>query len=87
MQTYKLKHGMISLISLSYKLCEHSLLLVQFKAHTGEITESPPQSAAAYSILDDPSRQHICWCQWCYGSCANWKRDSFISHMYLPVQT
>lgn len=26
MQTYKLKHQMISLISLFYKFCEHSLL-------------------------------------------------------------
>lgn len=56
MQTYKLKHQMISLISLFYKFCEHSLL-----PGTGHGTQRRNKSVPSSedSCLSPPTRRHL----------------------------
>lgn len=86
MQTYKLKHWMISLINLFYKFCEHSLLPGTVQG-TQRRRVSLPQNIAAYSTPKTTLHDSTSACFHGVMGIVLTGKGYSLSNMYLPVQT
>lgn len=87
MQTYKLKQWMISLISLFYKFCEHSLLpgTVQGTQRRSKSVPSSEHSCLFHPKMTLHDSTPACF-HGAMGTVLTGKGYS-LSNIYLPVQT